>query len=174
MNPEFPVEAKILDLFDTNGATKAQIDHHVGLIWAETDKDHTNELPIIVNTKPGDNTALNKVRNSLRLKHAMFGSLLWNSLTSSFQLEIVGQDKENFREENEYAGVKLWYFIRAHVNPSKTSGASGFKNEIESATMSTFKDDVKAYNTWFDDKRKVIIKEDLQEGKTLLPFLQIQ
>ena len=98
-NPEFPVEARIFNFFDTNGATKAQIDHHVGLIWAETDKDHTNKLSITVNTKPGDDAALNKVRNFLRLKHAMFGSLLWNSLTSSFQLEIVGQDKENFRGE---------------------------------------------------------------------------
>ena len=163
-NPEFPVKDKILDLFDTNGATKAQIDHHVGLIWAETDKDHTNELPIRVNTKPGDNAALSKVRNFLRLKHVMFGSLLWNSLTSSFQLEIVGQDEENFRQGNEYDGVKLWHFIRAHVNPSTTTGASGFKDEIESATMSSFKDDIKAFNTWFDDKRKAIIKEE-GEGK---------
>ena len=163
-NPEFLVEARILNLFDTNGATKAQINHHVGLIWADTDKDQTDKLPIMVDTKLRDNAELDKIRNFLRLKHAMFGSLLWNSLTSSFQLEIVRQDQENFREGNEYDGVKLWYFIRAHVNPTTTIGASGFKDEIESATMSIFKDDVKAYNTWFDDKRKAIIKEE-GEGK---------
>ena len=163
-NPEFPVEARILNLFDTNGATKAQINHHVGLIWADTDKDQTDELPITVDTKPRDDAELDKIRNFLRLKHAMFGSLLWNSLTSSFQLEIVGQDKENFREGNKYDGVKLWYFIRAHVNPTTTIRASSFKDEIKSAIISTFKDDVKAYNTWFDDKRKAIIKEE-GEGK---------
>ena len=137
---------------------------HVGLIWADTDKDQTDKLPITVDTKPRNNAELDKIRNFLRLKHAMFGSLLWNSLTSSFQLEIVGQDQENFREGNEYDSVKLLYFIRAHVNPMTMIGASCFKHEIKSATMSIFKDDIKAYNTWFDNKRKAIIKEE-GEGK---------
>ena len=55
-----------------------------------------------------------------------------------------------------------------------TTGASGFKDEIESATMSTFKDDVKAYNNWFDDKKKPSSrrKERASTTSTPDPFLR--
>ena len=98
------------------------------------------------------------------MKHAILGLLLWNSLTSNYQLEIVGDDKDNFWVDNEYDGVKLWFYIRFNVNPSTTTGAAGFKEDIETAKLSDFGNDVKAFNTWFCDKRDAIIKEE-GEGK---------
>ena len=38
------------------------------------------------------------------------------------------------------------------------------KEELETAKMADFKDDVVAFHTWFDDKRSSIIKEE-GEGK---------
>ena len=60
--------------------------------------------------------------------------------------------------------MKLWYYICFNVNPSTTTGASGFKEDIETAILSDFGNDVKAFNTWFCDKRDAIIKEE-GEGK---------
>jgi len=54
----------------------------------------------------------------------------------------------------------LWYILQNHVNPSTTTGATGFKDEIENATLKDFKYDIKAYHIWFGDWRSSIIKKE--------------
>ena len=86
--------------------------------------------------------------------------MIWDSLTSDFQLEIIG-DEEDFNRVEEYDGVDLWHYIlnqSNQSNPSTTTGASTFKDEIESKKMANFGDDVKAYHTWIADTRTSIIK----------------
>ena len=157
---ENPVNDKIVDVFDSNRATKDQVDAHCALIWSTTDFAGTNNLFKRMVTKPTDDATLNAERNPAKLKHAMLGNIVWNSLTPSYQLEIVGEDEDNFRKGNKYDGVKLWCFIQRNVNPSTTTGATSFKEAIESAKLSDFGYDVKAFNTWFTDQRKAIIKEE--------------
>ena len=38
-----------------------------------------------------NNATLNIIRNKMKLKNAMLGEMLWNSLTPSFQSEIDGE-----------------------------------------------------------------------------------
>ena len=59
----------------------------------------------------GDSAVLYWMRNKYKLKHAMLGAMIWDSMTSDFQLEIIGDDKA-FKSGEEYNGVALWYFIR--------------------------------------------------------------
>ena len=61
-------------------------------------------------------------------------------------------------EEND--GPLLWDFIRRRINPTTTVGASKLKDEIESKTASAFGNDIVQYNTWFEDTRDKIFKEE--------------
>ena len=81
------------------------------------------------------------------------------SLTSDFKIEIQG-DQEDYKQAQEYDGPKLWDYIRRRVNPTTTVGASKLKDLIESAKLSDFSNNVIKFNTWFDDARKSIIKEE--------------
>ena len=89
----------------------------------------------------------------------MAGANIWNSLTSDFQLELLGQEAE-FAKENEYDGLQLWHHIRTEVNPSTKVGACALKEKIESKTLQHFGMDVKAYNAWLVDTRKEIIRQE--------------
>jgi hypothetical protein len=94
----------------------------------------------------------------------MLGKKIWNSLTSSFQIDIQGSRSE-FLKQEEYDGTLLWDFIRRRVNPSTSVGASRFKDELETKKLSDFDNNVTKYNTWFDDTREHITKEE-GEGYT--------
>ena len=54
----------------------------------------------------------------------------------------------------------MWELIRRRVNLTTTVGASNLKAEIERATLADHKNNVVAFNTWFDDTRTKIIKEE--------------
>ena len=41
-----------------------------------------------------------------------------------------------------------------------TTGAASFKDSIESAVLKDFNQDIKAFNTWFNNQRTSIIKEE--------------
>ena len=84
---------------------------------------------------------------------------IWNSLSSEFKIEISGS-KQEFKREQKYVGPLLLDFIRRRINPTTTVGASILKDELESKTAADFGHDIVKYNTWFDDTRKYIIKED--------------
>ena len=111
-------------------------------------------------TKATTNTAtLEAERNSRRLKHVMLGNKLWQSLSSRFKIEITGaQDEYQRQQEND--GVLLWDFIRRRINPTTTVGASKIKENIEDTKVPEFDNTIFKYNTWFEDNRDKIIKEE--------------
>ena len=109
---QFPVANKTLNLFSSNAATKEQVDNHCDLVWSSSAFADTDKLATRDNTRPTNLEELNAIQNSLKMKHAILGSLLWNSLTSKYQLEIVGDDKDNFRVGNEFLSLtKLKFFF---------------------------------------------------------------
>eukprot|EP00957_Ditylum_brightwellii_P030735 2328893-Ditylum_brightwellii.AAC.1 len=88
----------------------------------------------------GDMTALTAKRTTRKLKHLMLGKLLWNSFISKFQLKML-MDKEKFKRGNDYDG-----------------------DELESASLDDFNQDIKKFNTWFTNTRSKIVKEVGQDG----------
>ena len=100
----------------------------------------------IFDTKPAGNDQLDEARNNAKLKHAMMaGASIWNSLTSDFQLELLGQESI-FARDNEYNGIDLRDHIWMEINPSTKVGACTLKDEIKSKTLEHFGNDVKSYN----------------------------
>ena len=89
----------------------------------------------------------------------MAGKTLWNSFTSAFQLELAGSADE-FTKNGEIDGLLLFYHFIEETNPTTIVELSNLKDDLESATMSNFNQDVKKYHTWFNDKRKMIIKNE--------------
>ena len=157
--PEFPIVDDLKDIFTCNSVTDEQVDEHCRLVWSLQDFNHadSSKLNKIVPTKPTNVDELNNVRNNLKMKHAMLGAMVWDSLLPSYQLEIIG-DEDKFKTESEYDGVKLWHYIKTEVNPSTTTGASDFKDQIETAKLSDFGHNIKKFNVWFSDVRSEIIK----------------
>ena len=155
-----PKAEGLIDLFKSNKATKEQVEEHVDLVWS--DSAHGTLTPKYFNvfdTAPADTDALDDLRNGAKLKHVMMGAKMWNSLTSKFQIDIQGSQSK-FQREQECDGPLLFDFIRRRVNPSTTVGASKYKDEIEAKTLADFKYSVLEYNTWFDDTREMIVKEE--------------
>ena len=62
--------------------------------------------------------------------------------------------------QREYDGPLLWDFIRRRVNPSTSVRASKLKERLEKAKLEDFDHDVIRYNSWFDDMRGEITKEE--------------
>lgn len=155
-----PTPEGIIDLFKSNKATKEQVQTHVDLVWDDSDfgartPKYFAEFP----KAPADTDELDILRNNAKLKHVMMGAKLWNSLTSKFQIDIQGSQSK-FQKEQECDGPLLFDFIRRRVNPSTTVGASKLKDDIESKSLADFQGSVTAYNTWFEDTRDTIIKEE--------------
>jgi hypothetical protein len=154
-----PIVTKMINTFHSNLCTKDQLNAYSDLVWSRSSLGDTTQFFDIFNSPPTSTTELEAVRNKRKLKHVMLGTKLWASLTSDFKIEIQG-DQEQFKHGQEYDGPKLWDYIRRRVNPTTTVGASRLKDLIESAKLSDFSNDVIKFNTWFDDTRTSIIKED--------------
>ena len=104
--PANPIEDKIVDLFQSNAVTTKQAKAQADLIWSESDLANTEIFFQIFATPPANDAALNKARNATEFKHAMAGANIWNSLTSDFQIELLGEEDE-FARGNEYDGMQL-------------------------------------------------------------------
>ena len=89
----------------------------------------------------------------------MIGKYIWASLTSLYKIELAGKVAE-FKKSGECDGVLLWELIQESDNPTTTVGASNYKGEIEIKDLATFDNDVDKFNTWFEDTRANIIKEE--------------
>ena len=74
-------------------------------------------------------------------------------------VKIIGSKLE-YQRGRENDGPLLWDFIRRRINPTTTVGASKLKDEIETTKPSLFSNDIIKYNTWFEDTRTSIIKEE--------------
>ena len=110
-------------------------------------------------TAPKNTAELETARNGRRLKHVMMGEKLWNSLSSNFKIDITGS-VDKFQRGQETDGPLLWDFIRRRINPTTTVGASKLKDEIEAMTAASFENNIVKYNTWFEDTRDKILKEE--------------
>eukprot|EP00957_Ditylum_brightwellii_P189991 14464024-Ditylum_brightwellii.AAC.1 len=102
--------------------------------------------------------ALVAKRNARKLKHLMLNKQLWNSFISKFQLEMF-TDKEKFKRGNDHDRVLLWKHFINHMNPLTCVLVSNLKDEIDSASLDDFNQDIKEFNTWFTNKRSEIVKE---------------
>ena len=157
---KIPKTNGLIDIFKSNKATKEQVEEHVNLVWSDSTYGVTTpKYFTIFDSAPTDTDTLNSLRNTAKLKHVMMGAKLWNSLTSGFQIDIQN-NQAKFQREQECDGPLLFDFIRRRVNPSTTVGASKLKDEIEAKTLADFKYSVTAYNTWFEDTRESIVKEE--------------
>ena len=107
-SPELATEKGIVDLFSSNAATTEEVEVHCAAVWSVEDLVHAESKNLCVRTtsKPGDILAMDSLRNRYKLKHAMLGSIIWDSLISDFQLEIIG-DEEDLNRGEEYDGVTL-------------------------------------------------------------------
>ena len=70
---------------------------HCAIVWSVEDLVHAEFKNLFVRTtsKPGDILAIDSLRNKYELKKALLGSMIWDSLTSDFQLDII-IDEEDF------------------------------------------------------------------------------
>ena len=155
-----PTEEGLLDLFTTHKLSKSQVKSKSNLVWAST--AHGADTPKYFarfTTAATDDATLDAERNKMRLKHVMMGKKIWDSLSSEFQIDIMGSSGE-FKYQGEYDGPTLWYFIRARVKPSTKVGASKLKERIEKKELRDFDDDVTKFNTWFTDTRTSIRREE--------------
>eukprot|EP00957_Ditylum_brightwellii_P093667 7132624-Ditylum_brightwellii.AAC.1 len=64
------------------------------MVWAETPHGNAADQTLkyfrdFGRAKPADQAELTVTKNGRRLKHVMLGKLLWNSLDSDFQLELL-------------------------------------------------------------------------------------
>ena len=91
------------------------------------------------------------------MKHVMAGANIWDSLTSNYQLELLGKETK-FTMDSEYDDLELWHHIQTKVNPSTKVGACTLNEELESNTLHNFGMDINAYNAWLVDTRKEVIK----------------
>ena len=155
-----PKQAGTINIFKSNKSTKKQVQFHVDLVWDDASIGATTpKYFAIFDTAPTTTDELDELRNTTKLKHVMMGSKIWNSLTSKFQIDIQGS-RSQFQREQECDGPLLFDFIRRSINPSTTVGASKLKDDIEAKTLADFKFSVTAYNTWFEDTREKIVKEE--------------
>ena len=69
-------------------------------------------------------------------------------------------NRDEFQRNRECDGPLLWDFIRRRVNPSTSVGASRLKEKLESTTLEDMDHDVVRYNSWFEDMRVMITKEE--------------
>eukprot|EP00957_Ditylum_brightwellii_P112166 8552012-Ditylum_brightwellii.AAC.1 len=108
---------------------------------------------------------LNAMRNQKKLKHIMLGNMIWDSLTSDFQIKLMAEET-SFKQGNDFDSALLWSHIVNHVNPLTKASIGNPKEKLESAKMDDFGQDMKKFNTWPFNQCNMIIKEDGKEGYT--------
>jgi len=152
-------EAGLVDMFKTHSMSKEQVQRKSELVWGNSDFNATNYYHAIFRVPPIDDDTLNTARDRDKLKHVTMGKMLWNSLTSEFQVDIIGS-KEEFKIESEFDGPLLWDFMKHRVKPTTKVGASKLKEDIKKKELQDFGDNVTILNTWFGDTRRAIIGKE--------------
>ena len=154
-----PTAAGKVDFYSSYQGERAQIEEYSDLVWANTTLANTPKLFDTLDPVPTTTNELEAQRNQRRLRHIIMGSKIWNSLKPYVQIEYDVKNAE-FKRGGEYDGSLLWDFIRRRVNPSTIVGASKLKEELENEKLATFDHDVTRYNTWFEDIRSNIIRDE--------------
>ena len=90
---KLPTIAGMIDRFTSKQVTQAQVQAQtqIELVWVPTTHGtNTQRFFKRFSSPPANTTELEKERNHRRLKHVMMGSKIWNSLTVTFQINIMG------------------------------------------------------------------------------------
>ena len=105
-NPEQPTKFK--DIFATSEATIDEMNDHCDRVWSTADFTHadSSKLTKVVATKPTTKAELDATRNQMKLKHAMLGAMIWDSIETTYQLDLIG-DEDVFKVGDEFDGVRL-------------------------------------------------------------------
>eukprot|EP00957_Ditylum_brightwellii_P205896 15345905-Ditylum_brightwellii.AAC.1 len=146
------------------GIANDMVKEHVDLVWSEDDLATTAKFfKRFGATQPADDNAFEKARNERRMKHSIIGKLIWNSFTPSYQLEMLTEE-DTFKRGMDHDGLLLWIKTVDNVNPSTKVSVSNVKDELKNAQLETFDYDIRKFNTWFNDKRNIIVKEIGKDG----------
>ena len=155
-----PTQEGMVDIFKYNKATRKEIQKHCEMVCSTlTFGSDTPRYFNVFDTATIDTASLDDERNTRKLKNVMMGNTPWNRLSSVFKIEITGS-KEDYQHDQENDGPLLWDFIHCRINPTTIVGALKLKDEIESTNVSDFDNDIIKCNTWFEDTRERIIKEE--------------
>ena len=154
-----------MNLFEDSKVTKDQVKELSSMVWSDSKFETTTPAYFQkFDVPPTDNVTLKAARNHTKMKHVIMGNKIWSSLTAKFQTEIMGKDSEfTINKSDDYNGPILWDFTRRRVNPSTKVGASKLKDDIEGKTLTSVGTNVTKYNTWFEDTRRAIIAEEVEE-----------
>eukprot|EP00957_Ditylum_brightwellii_P203199 15333623-Ditylum_brightwellii.AAC.1 len=114
---------------------------------------------------PTDTPALEAARNQRKLKHVILGNMIWDSLMSKFQIELMAKEI-NFKQGDNFDRALLWHQIVTQVNPSIKAAIENLKDELEMTKMDNFGHYVRKFNTWFSNQRNMIVREVGKEGYT--------
>eukprot|EP00957_Ditylum_brightwellii_P168614 12834136-Ditylum_brightwellii.AAC.1 len=100
----------IINIFYKKGVTKDDLKTHVDPIWADTGfRGGVGETPNYFKVMtPADTLALEAKRKQRKLNHVMFGKMVWDSLTSNFQIELMAKEA-NFKQGENFDRTLLWH-----------------------------------------------------------------
>ena len=89
----------------------------------------------------------------------MAGKKIWNSLTTSFQVELINNSEE-LKKGRACDGVFLQRGVMKCVYPTTKVPASNHKDFLDAAFLKDFGHDVKVFKNWFEDRRRDIIRDE--------------
>eukprot|EP00957_Ditylum_brightwellii_P161774 12317161-Ditylum_brightwellii.AAC.1 len=140
--PKNPI--KVVNIFKETRNTKDVVKANVDLVWVDTAHRSatTPKYFKVFGTKLTNDLTLIAPRNQRRLKHMMFGLLLWNSLTPKFQLEILTEETL-FKKGDNYDGLLLWHRIVEKVNLTTNVSVANLKDKLENTKLDDFGQDIK-------------------------------
>eukprot|EP00957_Ditylum_brightwellii_P170994 13017195-Ditylum_brightwellii.AAC.1 len=143
---------------------------HVDLVWASTGfGGGAGETPNYFKAMtPVDTLALEALRDQRKLMPVMLGNMIWDSLMSDFQIELMAKET-NFKQGNNFDKALLWYQIVTQVNPSTKAAIGNLKGELETTKMDDFGYDIRKFNTWFIDQCNKIVRKVGKEGNIRQP-----
>eukprot|EP00957_Ditylum_brightwellii_P203939 15336852-Ditylum_brightwellii.AAC.1 len=155
------------NIFDKKEVTKDALNTHVDIVWANTGfRGGVEETPNYFKAMmPMDTPALEAERNQRKLKHVILGNMIWYSLTSNFQIELMAKET-NFKQGDDFDRAMLWHQIVTQVKPSTKAAIGNLKDKLEMAKMDNFGHDIRKLNTWFIDQCNKIVREVGKEGYT--------
>ena len=137
------------DLFSSNVLDEDTAKRHVDLVWS--DSTFGTDTPLCFgDISPSADDEFQRLRNQMRMRHAMAGKQVWKSLTSDFQVSLTNK-KESWMRGGEINGLLLWCGFRKSVYPTTKISSAVHKDSLDVATMKDHGDDVKAFNEWFED-----------------------
>eukprot|EP00957_Ditylum_brightwellii_P025844 1955072-Ditylum_brightwellii.AAC.1 len=71
-----------------------------------------------------------------------------------------------FKKGDNHDYMLLWRLVVEKVNPNTNVSVANLKDELKNVTLDAFGRDIKVFNTWFMNKRNVIIREVGMQGYT--------